>query len=90
MAKEAKPLKVYGWGSFHNGKQTRTVALAASKAELNRLFAGHPHRPNWNYGGQTWNENERIAAEQAGRGGYAWRPLNDRDGTEWTTEKVSE
>ncbi|QIN94375.1 hypothetical protein SEA_ABBA_46 [Arthrobacter phage Abba] len=85
-----KPLKVYGWGGFRNGKQTRVVTLAASKAEINRLFPDRrAGRPDWNYGGETWNEEERAAAEQAGRGSIAWRPLNWSDGTEWTIEKVS-
>lgn len=69
-----RKLKVYGWMSFRNGKQTREVMAATS---MSAVIKAHGHsKPSRAYMSETGNPAE-VAAAMSKPGAIFFRPITD-------------
>jgi hypothetical protein len=72
----SRKLKVYGWSSFRNGKQTREVMAATS---MTAVINAHKHsKPSRAYMGETGNRAE-VEAAMSKPGAIFYRPITDRN-----------
>jgi len=69
-------VKVYGWQNFRNGKQTREVVAASSKAQVARIVGETGPWKLFNLG-ETWNKLENETA-MSKPGAVFYQDINGR------------